>query len=318
MSALPADVPRNVTAPTIGGRRAFCGKQLHDIVIIGAGPAALTAATYLGRFRRQAVVLDGGKPRARWIPKSHNMPGFPAGISGVEILAQLRAQAVRYGAQIRSAHVKSLVRTEDGFEVALGTGRLRARYVLLATGVKDHLPPIEGAAEAVLRSVVRICPICDAFEAIGKRIAVISDDDRGVREAEFLTTYSNHVTLIAMADIAAFSRQRLQSAGINSVRASWSELNVRSDGLHLHSAGGPMTFDVAYSALGSTPQDEIASALGAARDSGNGLTVNEHQQTSVPALYAAGDVVRGLNQIAVAAAEGAIAATDIHNRLRQA
>lgn len=291
---------------------------MHDIVIIGAGPAALTAATYLGRFRRRPMVLDGGASRARWIPTSHNMPGFPAGISGIEILAHLRSQALRYGAHIRPAYVKSLLRTEDGFELDLGAERLRARNLLLATGVQDHLPPIAGAAEAVLRSVVRVCPICDAFEAIGKKIAVISDNDSGGREAEFLTTYSNHVTLIAMAHVPTTSRQRLEARGIEIVQTSWSALEIRGAALHLHSASGPRTFDVAYTALGCTPRFDLAADLGAARDSGNALTVDDHQQTSIPSLYAAGDVVRGLNQIAVAAAEGAIAATDIHNRLRQA
>jgi thioredoxin reductase (NADPH) len=292
--------------------------DMHDIVIIGAGPAALTAATYLGRFRRPTIVLDGGASRARWIPTSHNMPGFPRGISGAEILAHLRAQAGRYGAQIRPGEVVSIERMDDGFELDLGTERLRALYVLLATGVRDRLPPLEGTAEALLRSVIRVCPICDAFEAIGKRIAVISDNDKGAREAEFLTTYSNHVTLIAMTDVGASSRQRLEAASIKIVKGSWSALEVSGDALHLHSASGSMTFDVAYSALGCTPQDDLAAELGAARDSSNALTVDEHQQTSVPSLYAAGDVVRGLNQIAVAAAEGAIAATDIHNRLRKA
>ncbi|HEV7610597.1 MAG TPA: NAD(P)/FAD-dependent oxidoreductase [Steroidobacteraceae bacterium] len=290
---------------------------MHDIIIIGAGPAALTAATYLGRFRRPTMVLDGGASRARWIPTSHNLPGFPAGISGAELLAHLRVQAGRYGAQIRPGEVESILRVVDGFELDLGTERLRTRYLLLATGVRDRLPPLEGVAEAILRSVVRVCPICDAFEAIGKKIAVISDNDKGEREAEFLTTYSNRVTLIAMADVGAASRQRLEAAGISVVTASWSALEVRGDALHVHSPSGPMTFDVAYAALGCTPQDDLAAKLGAARDPSNALTVDEHQQTSVPSLYAAGDVVRGLNQIAVAAAEGAIAATDIHNRLRK-
>jgi thioredoxin reductase (NADPH) len=246
------------------------------------------------------------------------MPGFPAGISGAEILAHLRAQAARYGAQIRPGEVESIVRLEDGFELDLRTERLRARYLLLATGVRDHLPPLEGAAEALLRSVVRVCPICDAFEAIGKRIAVITDNDKGEREAEFLTTYSSHVTLIAITDVPTPSRRRLEAAGVRIETASWSALEVRGDALHLRAAGGPMSFDVAYSALGCTPQDDLAVKLGAARDSSGALTVDEHQQTSVPSLYAAGDVVRGLNQIAVATAEGAIAATDIHNRLRKA
>jgi thioredoxin reductase (NADPH) len=105
--------------------------------------------------------------------------------------------------------------------------------------------------------LLRICPICDAFEATGKRIAVVGSGEHGDREAQFLRTYSE----------------------------------------------------------GCTPMSQLAASLGAHRDSG-ALRVNPHQQTSVPGIYAAGDLVRGLNQVVVAAAEAAIAATDIHNHLR--
>jgi thioredoxin reductase (NADPH) len=288
-----------------------------DIVVIGAGPAGLTAATYLGRFRRSTVVIDGHESRARWIPKSHNMPGFSDGIGGQELLRHLRAQAERYGAQIRSTRVESLSRIDTGFELHLGKETLQCRYVLLATGVRDHLPPLEGVAEGILRSVVRICPICDGFEATGKNIAVISDNERGEHEAEFLSSYSDRVTLISMGDTNEARRSRLEAAGIRVVRAAWPQLEIRQSALQLRTSGVPQTFDVVYSALGCTPQDSLASGLGATLDANNALLVNQHQQTSVPCLYAAGDVVRGLNQIVVAAAEGAIAATDIHNQLRK-
>ncbi|MDP9087701.1 MAG: NAD(P)/FAD-dependent oxidoreductase [Pseudomonadota bacterium] len=290
---------------------------MHDIVIIGAGPAGLTAATYLGRFRRQALVIDGEASRARWIPKSRNMPGFSQGVGGPELLAQLRLQAVRYGAHLRPGHVQSLRRIENGLEVHLGTDTLESRFVLLATGVRDHLPPLPGVAEAVLRSVVRVCPICDGFEATGKNIAVISDNDRGAAEAEFLTTYSDRVTLISTGDITEVRCKKLDAAGIQVVRAGWAQLELSEAALHLHSPEHSMTFEAVYSALGCTPLDRLASDLGAELDADHALVVDAHQKTSVPFLYAAGDVVRGLNQIAVAAAEGAIAATDIHNQLRK-
>jgi thioredoxin reductase (NADPH) len=290
---------------------------MHDIVIIGAGPAGLTAATYLGRFRRPTVVIDRHESRARWIPKSHNMPGFSHGIGGQELLTQLRGQAERYGAEIRSGRVESLGRIDTGFELHLGTETLQSRYVLLATGVRDHLPPLEGIAEAMLRSVVRVCPICDGFEATGKNIAVISDNERGEREAEFLTTYSNSVTLISTVETNEVRCTQLKAAGVRVVHAAWPQLEIRESALHLRASGGPMTFDVVYSALGCTPLDRLASSLGADLDGNDALVVNQQQQTSVAGLYAAGDVVRGLNQIIVAAAEGAVAATDIHNQLRK-
>src|SRR5579859_7773553 len=131
---------------------------VFDAVIIGAGPAGLTAASYLGRFHRKPVVIDGGASRARWIPESHNIPGFPRGIGGSVLLAEMREQAVRYGAVIRPGNVDTIERLDGGFRVQFGRDSCVGRFVLLATGVQDHLPQLAGAEEAVLRSLMRICP----------------------------------------------------------------------------------------------------------------------------------------------------------------
>jgi thioredoxin reductase (NADPH) len=290
----------------------------HDAIVIGAGPAGLTAATYLGRFRRRCLVLEGGESRARWIPKSHNIPGFPSGKSGTELLSDLRKQALEYGATIQHGHVTSLARGDGCFEVTLGGEICRSRYIVLATGVKDHLPDLRGAPEAVLRSVLRFCPICDAFEAIDKRIAVISDGAAGEREAAFLTTYSSHVTLLHIGETATSPLSgRLQATGIELVQTAVHNLVVEKDRVTLRTtAGTSRQFDVVYVALGCTAQNSLACTLGCGCEDDGRLRVNLHRETSVPGLYAIGDVVRGLNQVVVAAAEGAIAATDIHNKLR--
>ena len=106
-----------------------------DVLVIGAGPAGLTAATYLARFRRSVLVADGGEPRAAWIPVSHNMPGFPEGIGGDAILARMRLQAEEYGAQIQPVFVEALEQGGDGFIARFGDEPITARAVLLAAGV---------------------------------------------------------------------------------------------------------------------------------------------------------------------------------------
>jgi thioredoxin reductase (NADPH) len=289
-----------------------------DAVIIGAGPAGLTAATYLGRFHRKVVVIDGGASRARWIPESHNIPGFPRGISGSMLLAQLREQAVRYGADIYPGHVDSIEHSERGFRVHFESTGVFGRLVLLACGVQDHLPDLAGAEEAVLRSLLRICPICDAYEATGKRIAVLGSGAHGDREAQFLRTYSERVTLIHLGgarDPAADAT--LKAAGVALITASPTDLEIESDRLVLRTSEGAHFFDVFYSALGCTPVSRLATDLGATRDENGGLRVNAHQQTSIAGMFAAGDLVRGLNQVVVAAAEAAVAATEMHNQLRE-
>jgi len=270
----------------------------YDAIIVGAGPAGLTAATYLARFRRSVLVLRAGRPRADWIPESHNTPGFPRGVGGPELLRRLTEQALEFGARCRDLRVERLVQADGLFEIAGDEGAVRAPAVLLATGVVDRMPGIEGLEAAVRRSLVRMCPICDAYEAIDKRIAVLGDGGLAEREAAFLRTYSAQVSLIAEgAGRLAFSDEAVE----------WT------------SPGGAVrTFDHLYLALGCDSQSALAVAAGAARDGDGNLLVDAHQMTSIDGLYAAGDVVRGLNQIAVATGEAAIAATAIHNRLRAA
>lgn len=283
--------------------------ERFDAVIVGAGPAGLTAATYLGRFRRRVLVLDGGTSRAAWIPESHNTPGFPHGIGGEALLRRLRAQAVEYGAVVRAARLSGLQGGPDGFTGKIGEERIEAPVVLLATGVVDRLPAIPGVEAAIRASVARICPICDAFEAIDTRIAVLGDGPLADREAQFLETYSRDVTVLDLGGASGAGRP-------DTLAVRLEDLAFEGDGFLVRGAGAVQRFEYLYLALGCSGQAEVAVGLGARRDESGRLIVDAHQMTSIKGLYAAGDVVRGLNQISVAVGEAAVAATAIHNRLR--
>lgn len=291
-----------------------------EVLIIGAGPAGLTAATYLSRFRRRVLVADGGSPRACWIPLSHNMPGFPKGITGDAILRRMTEQALEYGAVIEAGVVEDLVRDGAGFTARLNGREIGARAALLATGVNDHHPALPGVERAIERALVRICPICDGYEAADKAVAIIGDDDKGVREAAFLRAYSDRVTLIHTGPPSVLEgRAELARLGVELICAPIDNVRLEGDRVTALSWGGTFrTFDLVYSALGTSPNAGLAEALGARLGQDGRLVVDAHQRTSVPGLYAAGDVVRGLNQIAVAGAEAAVAATAIHNALREA
>jgi thioredoxin reductase (NADPH) len=291
-----------------------------EVLVIGAGPAGLTAATYLARFRRRVLVADAGAPRACWIPLSHNMPGFPSGITGDAILRRMTEQAEEYGAVIEPGRVETLTATSGGFTAGLNGREVQVRAVLLATGVVDHHPHLPGVERAIERALVRICPICDGYEAIDRAVAVIGDTDSGAREAAFLRTYSDRVTLIHVgAPEALHETEPLERLGVEVIRAPIETVHLEGDRVTALGWGGTVrVFDLVYSALGTSPNAALADELGARVGDDGRLTVDSHQQTSIPGLYAAGDVVRGLNQIAVAGAEAAVAATAIHNALREA
>ncbi len=296
---------------------------LFDAAIVGGGPAGLTAAIYLGRFRRRVLVIDGGESRLGWIPITHNHPGFPGGIAGATLLARMKAQAEGFGASIRAGSVGAVGRAGAGFALDLGGARILAPYVILATGAKDTPPPLPDLFDAVQKGLVRVCPICDAYEVVDKAIGVIGDGPHGAREALFIADYSDKVSLIhlgAAAHLDASARRRLARAGVTVVESAVRQVAVEGDRIAAldHADGERRVFDTLYSALGMTERSGLATALGAKVNAAGCLIVNQHQMTSVEGLYAAGDVVRGLNQISIAQAEGAIAATDIHNHLRAA
>jgi len=290
--------------------------------VIGGGPGGLTAAIYLARFRRRFLVLDSGDSRAGLIPRSHNHPGFPGGISGTDILARLRRHARRYGAHIRKGRVDSLAPVDDGFTLRAGRRRFRARTVLLATGIKDNEPKLPDLEAAIARGLIRICPICDGYEVSGQAVGVIGNSEHGAREALFLRTYTPDVTLIHVGTpqtLPDAERRELLAAGLPVIETPIRAVQMDQGRIAAFDLedGTLHRFDTLYSALGYTPHCLLATAAGAEVDEQGRLVVDAHQNTSVPGLYAAGDLVRGLNQLTVAEAEAAIAATDIHNRLRR-
>jgi len=293
---------------------------MHDCVVVGAGPAGLTAAIYLGRFRRDVLVLDGGASRAAWIPLSHNHPGFPNGVRGKTLLGRMRRQAARYGARIESARVEDLHADGDGFRLVTERRTVAARRVVLATGVVDVEPEIPGVEAAITRGLIRVCPICDGYEIIGQRVGVLGRDAHAAREAIFLTTYTPHVTLIHGGPpeaLAEAERAALARAGVDLIEAPIESVALDRKRIAAVCFGPDraVAFDCVYAALGVIPRNDLAVKAGAKLDAGGRLFVTDHQETSAPGLYAAGDVVRGLNQISTAEGEGAIAATHIHNAL---
>jgi len=289
-----------------------------DCLIVGGGPGGLAAATYLARFRRRAVVIDAAGGRAEWIPISHNIPGFPDGVSGTDYLALLRAQARRYGADLRQGRVERLTRAGDLFH-AVGDGfELAAPMVILATGVVDKTPDLPALDEAIARGLIRLCPICDGYEATDKTIGVLGSEDRAVSEARFLTSFTDRVTLLGTQDrpLTDKAAKAAKEAGFQ-VSAPLKRLEVRERAVAATLENGDtLTFDAVYAAMGNTPQTTLATALGAACNKAGCIETDDHQQTTVPGLYAIGDVVDELNQVSVASGHAAIAATDVHNQLR--
>jgi thioredoxin reductase (NADPH) len=288
-----------------------------DCLIVGGGPAGLTAALYLARFRRNVRLVDAGASRAAQIPESHNHPGF-AGISGEALLAAMRKQGERYGAVLERATVSKLAISADGFVAETAQNEIHAACILLAAGIVDTAPNLPGLERAVAKAAVRYCPICDGYEAGDKSVAVFGNIADASGKALFLRSYTRRVTVLLSGSGPRDERtmRELNEAGIKVVTHPLSRFVKTQNGIGVILPGGEqLEFDVLYPALGCTVNSGLARALGAKHTAARFLVVDDKQQTTVPGLFAAGDVVSDLHQIGVAEGHAAIAATAIHNSL---
>jgi len=296
---------------------------MDDCIIIGAGPAGLTAAIYLARFHLRIRLIDSGDSRAGWIPRTNNHAGYPEGVPGPELLRLMLRQAERFGAVREAGRAERIELDGDDFTVALADGRaLAGRSVLLATGVVNNRPsiPEDLHRDALAAGLIRYCPICDGYEVTDKRVGVIGTDSHGMKEALFLRSYTRDVTLISPDESHRLDDacvRALDEAGIARLDGPCGGWAVEDGHFAFETAGGRVAFDSVYPAMGSRIRSELAVAAGANATDEGCLEVDEHQRTSIPGLFAAGDVVKGLDQISHAMGEAGVAATAIRNLLHE-
>ena len=291
-----------------------------EVLVVGGGPGGLTAAIYLRRFRRDVIVADKGNSRLSLIPVSHNYPGFPGGVRGGELLGRLHEQLTCYGGAVDDLEITDLRKDGDIFIATHADGEIHTPVVLLATGVADAGLPVEDWRDAVAAGAVRLCPVCDGFDILDKKVAVVSQPHNRTGHALFMRTFSCDVTLFErepQAPLSPAEEAQLRAANVRYIPSPLKGVTL-TEGMApvLHTEDGEdYQFDVFYPMLGEKARSTLAMNIGAACGDCEKLIVDDHQRTSVPGLFAVGDVVVGLNQISVAIGQAAIAATAIHNAL---
>lgn len=290
------------------------GPDIKDCVVVGGGPAGLTAALYLARFLRSVLVFDAQHGRARMIPRTHNLAAFPNGISGQELLSRMQRHAEKYGAMIENNTVTLVENQGEVFQVTTDEKTILTRTVILASGVFNHRPPLPVAEHdgGLARGLIRYCPVCDAHEIRGKRISVLGSGQHGFAEARFILPYSPFVTLIPPDGSIEVAKDGIAvlDAPMTNLALSRSEVFVTLQN------GSVRQFDTMYVALGTTPQTHLATGLGVKLDAAGYVKVDAKQQTNVPRVFAVGDIIDGLDQIVVGMGQAATAASAIHNDLR--
>jgi thioredoxin reductase (NADPH) len=293
----------------------------YETAVIGGGPGGLISILYLKRFRRSAILVQSGKPRAEWIPKTHNVLGFPRGISGKNLLERLRKQVSSVGARIIKSEAK-ISRIKGGFRVFTKKGKFTARTVILATGIQDIDPPIRNLLSLRQKGLLRYCPICDAFEFSEAELVVLAQDSDGFSRALFLRRYARRLSIVAPPG-AKIKKEKLQLAKKMAAAVYFEHINritparkpKKGVTVFLQS-GKKISCRVVYVELGSRTCDSAFRNLKLRKDKKGRILTDEDQRTSIPELFAVGDCTHQVSQINVAAGQAAIAATTIHNYFR--
>ncbi|WP_327228669.1 NAD(P)/FAD-dependent oxidoreductase [Streptomyces platensis] len=302
------------TTNTRDGSAEPTGDEVYDVAVIGAGAAGLSAALLLGRARRRVVVIDAGEPRNA--PATH-MHGFLSrdGLPPATLLELGQAEIARYGVDVIRARVEHI---EPGYEVRLEGGPvIRARRLLVATGLRDELPDLPGVRERWGKDLLH-CPYCHAYEVRDQPLAVLGTHPGAVHQALLLRQWSEDVVLVTHTlELSPLEREQLDAFGVNIVEGRAVRLVVDDDrlrGVEL-SDGRVIPRTAVFVFPRPAPRDDLLALLRCSKDDQGWVVTDRTGRTSVPGVWAVGNVVDPRAQVIAAAGMGSTAAFAINTDL---
>ena len=303
--------------------------SVRDVTIIGSGPAGLTAALYAARANLRPLVVEGLEAGGQLMITTavENFPGFQDGIMGPDLMAAMKAQAERFGADIRRGNVTSVELRQPPFIVTTEEASIQSRTVIVATGASAKMLGLP-AERQLMGHGVSTCATCDGFFFRGKPIAVVGGGDSALEEATFLTRFATHVTVIHRRDSLRASKIMQDKAFANAkIGFEWDSevVDVRDpaqgvvSGIVLQNLKTGVKKDLAvdgvFVAIGHTPNTSLFKDQ-LDMDAGGYLITHDGARTSVPGVFACGDVQDHVYRQAITAAgSGCMAAIDAERYL---
>lgn len=302
--------------------------EIYDLIIIGAGPAGLTASIYASRYKIKHLVI--GKEIGGQANEAHeieNWPGTPL-ISGFELLQKMRSHAEKLGAQVLTDSVSSIDKKENVFKIATHTAQYQAKNIILALGMKYRKLQIPGEAEFKGKGV-SYCPTCDAAFFKDKVVSVIGGANAAASAALLLAEHASKIYLIYRGDklkadpifedkiLANEKIEFVFDANVKEIRGAKTVEKIILD--KKLNGSNELAVQGIFIEIGSEPEIEIVRQLDVAVDEQGFIVVNSDQSTNIAGVYAAGDITTGsdkMRQIITAAAEGAIAAGSVYKKLQ--
>ena len=305
----------------------------YDIIIIGAGPAGLTAGMYAGRQNSKTLVIDKGMAGGLGleVPMMQNYPGFDL-IAGMELIQKMKAQSENYCEILENTVIDSIEKTDDGFHLKTknspllisggdeGEKEFFTKSIILATGASHRHLNIPGEEEFLGRGVA-YCATCDGMFFIGKDILMVGGGNSAAQEALYLKNLGCNVKLVHRRDELRCEHHLQKALEENGIEVLWNstiqeikgEMVVDSVTLLRDGAEEDYKTDAVFVAIGDDPSNELAKDLGVALDDDGYIITDKNQATNVKGVYSAGDITGGVKQWIVACGEGAVAAISAYN-----
>ncbi len=297
-------------------------RNTYDCLIIGGGPAGLSAAIYMARYNRSVLVVEGGGGRAAGPQVNENYLGFPKGIQAHKILELGKEQVKNFSGEFVTDTIEDVYKSEDFFSAKGEKGTYHGRTVILATGVKDLYPSFPGLEDYIGKSLFW-CLICDGYKVRNKKLVIVGHDDRAATNATQFLQFTSKITFLTNCDegqsnVTKVGFNKLEKANIPVIHGSIKKVHGKSgmmESIELDN-GNKVEVDFMFNKQGYIPNSSLASCLGVVLEGEGFIKTDNEQRTSIKRVYAAGDVTNeGSHQVVTAAHEGSVAAVSANEDL---
>ena len=304
--------------------------HVYDVIVVGGGAGGLSAGIYLQRYLLSSLIIDKGKARSLWMQELHNYVGLPTDTPGRTLLKQGKEDYVSLGGDFLNAFVEEVIDEGETFAVKVKIGRqnstyqtFRAKYIIAGSGIIDYLPALENMKNVIDYAGynLHVCLICDGYEMVDQKVGVFGNTEGSLEVAFSLGWFTPYITLFTQGlfDVSDEFRQKLKEHGYLLVEKPVNQFvgeKHQMTGVEL-ADGEIVNLDAGLISMGSKYHADYLKGINL-EFQGNNIVTDKMARTSHPRIFAIGDLKVGLNQVVIAAADGALAATQIWRDIRRA
>ncbi|MDJ0590919.1 MAG: NAD(P)/FAD-dependent oxidoreductase [Pleurocapsa sp. MO_226.B13] len=303
--------------------------HIYDVIVVGGGAGGLSAGIYLQRYLLSSLIIDKGKARSFWMQELHNYLGLPPDTPGKTLIKQGKEHYLSLGGDLLNAYVEEVIDEGETFLVRVKVGRnnsiyteFRAKYIIAASGIIDHLPALEKMQNVFDYAGynLHVCLLCDGYEMRDRQVGVFASSENAAQVAFSLGWFTPYITVFTQGLFTASSelRQKLKEHGYSLVETPIKQFlgeNHQMNGVELEN-GSVVNLEAGLISMGSRYHSDYLQNLDLEYQGGN-LVTDKMGRTSHPRIFALGDLKVGMNQVIVAAADGAMSATQIWRDIRR-